>query len=159
MKRAGMENDLRRAIEEKQFVLHYQAQITGENRITGAEVLLRWQHPQRGMVPPAEFISLAEETGLIQLLGKWVLETACARLVVWADQLEMADLTIAVNVSANQFRQPDFVDQILKILKNTGANPSRLKLELTESLLIHDVEDTVEKNVRIEGKGDMFFTG
>ena len=156
MKRAGMENDLRRAIEGKQFVLHYQAQITGENRITGAEVLLRWQHPQRGMVPPAEFIPLAEETGLIQLLGKWVLETACTRLVVWADQLEMADLTIAVNVSANQFRQPDFVDQVLKILMNTGADPRRLKLELTESLLIHDVEDTVEKMFALKAKGICF---
>ncbi len=156
MKRAGMENDLRRAIDEKQFALHYQAQIAGDNRITGAEVLLRWQHPQRGMVPPAEFISLAEETGLIQLLGKWVLETACARLVVWADQLEMADLTIAVNVSANQFRQPDFVDQILKILKNTGADPRRLKLELTESLLIADVEDTVEKMFALKSKGICF---
>ena len=156
MKRAGMENDLRRAIEEKQFVLHYQAQITGENRITGAEVLLRWQHFERGNISPAEFIPLAEETGLILLLGKWVLETACARLVVWADQLVMADLTIAVNVSANQFRQPDFVDQVLKILKNTGADPRRLKLELTESLLIADVEDTIEKMFALKAKGICF---
>ena len=156
MKRAGMENDLRRAIEEKQFVLHYQAQISGENRITGAEVLLRWQHFERGNISPAEFIPLAEETGLILLLGKWVLETACARLVVWADQLVMADLTIAVNVSANQFRQPDFVDQVLKILKNTGADPRRLKLELTESLLIADVEDTIEKMFALKAKGICF---
>lgn len=156
MKRAGMENDLRRAINEKQFVLHYQAQIAGDNRITGAEVLLRWQHPQRGKISPAEFIPLAEETGLILLLGEWVLETACTRLVVWADQLEMADLTIAVNVSANQFRQPDFVDQVLNILKNTGANPRRLKLELTESLLIADVEDTIEKMFALKAKGICF---
>lgn len=156
MKRAGMENDLRRAIDEKQFVLHYQAQIAGENHITGAEVLLRWEHPQRGKVTPAEFIPLAEETGLILILGKWVLETACARLVVWADQLEMADLTIAVNVSANQFRHPDFVDLVLNILKKTGANPRRLKLELTESLLIADVEDTIEKMFALKAKGICF---
>ena len=156
MKRAGMEKDLRRAIDEKQFVLHYQAQIAGESRITGAEVLLRWQHPQRGKVPPAEFIPLAEETGLILLLGEWVLETACTRLVVWADQLEMADLTIAVNVSANQLRQSDFVDQVLNILKKTGANPRRLKLELTESLLIADVEDTIEKMFALKAKGICF---
>jgi len=156
MKRAGMENDLRRAIDEKQFVLHYQAQIAGENHITGAEVLLRWEHPQRGKVTPAEFIPLAEETGLILILGKWVLETACTRLVVWADQLETADLTIAVNVSANQFRHPDFVDLVLNILKKTGANPRRLKLELTESLLIADVEDTIEKMFALKAKGICF---
>lgn len=156
MKRAGMENDLRRAIDEKQFVLHYQAQIVGENHITGAEVLLRWEHPQRGKVTPAEFIPLAEETGLILILGKWVLETACTRLVVWADQLGMADLTIAVNVSANQFRHPDFVDLVLNILKKTGANPRRLKLELTESLLIADVEDTIEKMFALKAKGICF---
>ncbi|MDP2224463.1 bifunctional diguanylate cyclase/phosphodiesterase [Nitrosomonas sp.] len=156
MKRAGMENDLRRAIDEKQFVLHYQAQIVGENHITGAEVLLRWEHPQRGKVTPAEFIPLAEETGLILILGKWVLETACTRLVVWADQLGMADLTIAVNVSANQFRYPDFVDLVLNILKKTGANPRRLKLELTESLLIADVEDTIEKMFALKAKGICF---
>lgn len=156
MKRAAMENDLRCAINEKQFILHYQAQIAGENRITGAEVLLRWQHPRCGNVPPAEFIPLAEETGLILLLGKWVLETACTRLVVWAGQLEMADLTIAVNVSASQFRHSDFVDLVLKILKSTGANPRRLKLELTESLLIADVEETIEKMYALKAKGVSF---
>ncbi|WP_297324345.1 EAL domain-containing protein [Nitrosomonas sp.] len=156
MKRAAIENDLRRAIDEKQFVLFYQAQIEGKNRIMGAEVLLRWQHPQRGQVPPAEFITLAEETGLILLLGKWVLEAACTRLVVWAGQLEMANLTIAVNVSAKQVRQPDFVGQVLNILKSTGASPHRLKLELTESLLIHDVEETIEKMLALKAQGIRF---
>lgn len=164
MVRAALEDDLRQAIEEKQFVLHYQAQVVGDGRVTGAEVLLRWQHPQRGMVPPTEFIPAAEETGLILPLGHWVLQTACTQLALWATRPEMAHLTVAVNVSAHQFRQADFVAQVLAVLKNTGANPQRLKLELTESLLVSNVEDVIEKMFALKAKGvgfslDDFGTG
>ncbi|TXT40892.1 MAG: PAS/PAC and Chase sensor-containing diguanylate cyclase/phosphodiesterase [Comamonadaceae bacterium] len=162
--RAALENDLRQAINEKQFLLYYQAQVVGDGLVTGAEVLVRWQHPQRGMISPAEFIPLAEETGLILALGHWVLETACVRLAQWATDPVMAELTIAVNVSAHQFRQPDFVDGILKVLKKTGVNPYRFKLELTESLLVDNVQDIIEKMHALKAKGvgfslDDFGTG
>ena len=162
--RAALEKDLRTALNDQQFLLHYQAQVTSEQRMIGAEVLVRWQHPQRGMVSPADFIPLAEETGLILPLGHWVLETACAQLAKWAGQAEFDALTIAVNVSVRQFRQADFVDEVLSVLKSTGANPSRLKLELTESLLAHDVEEIVEKMFALKAKGigfslDDFGTG
>jgi diguanylate cyclase (GGDEF)-like protein/PAS domain S-box-containing protein len=154
--RAALESDLRRSLEERHFLLHYQAQVAGEDRITGAEVLVRWQHPQRGLVSPVDFIPLAEETGLILPLGKWVLETACTQLTQWASQPEMADLTLAVNVSAHQFRQPDFVDQVVAVLASTGANPRRLKLELTESLLVHNVEEVIEKMFSLKARGVSF---
>lgn len=164
MERVALEDDLRRAIEEKQFLLHYQAQVVGDGRLTGTEVLVRWQHPQRGMVLPAEFIPMAEETGLILPLGDWVLKTACTQLALWATRPETAHLTVAVNVSAFQFHQPDFVDHVLAILDNTGANPQRLKLELTESLLVSNVEDVIEKMFTLKARGvgfslDDFGTG
>ncbi|MDP2029243.1 MAG: EAL domain-containing protein [Thiobacillus sp.] len=164
MNRAALEKDLREAVQEKQFLLHYQAQVVDEGRLTGAEVLVRWQHPQRGTVSPAEFIPLAEETGLILPLGHWVLETACTQLAVWATRPGMAHLTIAVNVSAHQFNQNDFVDQVLTVLNNTGANPQRLKLELTESLLVGNVQNIIEKMFALKAKGvgfslDDFGTG
>jgi diguanylate cyclase (GGDEF)-like protein/PAS domain S-box-containing protein len=163
MARAALENDLRDAVQEKQFQLHYQAQVEG-GRVTGSEALARWRHPQRGMVPPAEFIPLAEETGLILPLGRWVLETACTQLALWAAQPGLAHLTIAVNVSAHQVRQAEFVEQVLSILKTTGANPQRLKLELTESLLVSNVEEVIEKMFALQAKGvgfslDDFGTG
>ena len=162
--RMALEEDLRRAIDAKQFILYYQAQVVGDGQVTGAEVLVRWQHPTRGMVSPAAFIPLAEETGLILPLGNWVLETACTQLAVWATQPAMAHLTVAVNVSAHQFRQADFVDRVLVVLKNTGANPQQLKLELTESLLVENVQDIIEKMHALKAKGvgfslDDFGTG
>lgn len=164
MERAALEKDLREAIQENQCTLHYQAQIVDDGRITGAEVLLRWQHPKRGMISPADFIPLAEETGLILALGHWVLHTACTQLAVWAKRPEMAHLTVAVNVSVHQFRQADFVDQVLRIIQTTGANPQRLKLELTESMLVSNVEDIIEKMSALKLKGvgfslDDFGTG
>lgn len=164
MNRAALEKDLREAVQEKQFLLHYQAQVVGAGRLTGAEVLVRWQHPLRGTVPPAEFIPLAEETGLILPLGYWVLETACAQLAAWAARPEMAHLTVAVNVSAHQFSQSDFVDQVLAVLHRTGADPQRLKLELTESLLVGNVQNIIEKMFALKAKGvgfslDDFGTG
>ena len=126
LERAALEDGLRRAIEANQLVLHYQAQVVEGRKVTGAEVLVRWLHPQRGMVPPSEFIPLAEETGLILELGNWVLETACKQLVHWADVDGLSHLTIAVNVSAHQFREADFVESVLSILTRTGANPQLL---------------------------------
>jgi len=154
--RAALEADLREAVQKGQFVLYYQAQMDGVGRLTGVEVLLRWQHPLRGMVSPLEFISLAEDTGLILPLGHWVLETACAQLTAWAVRPEMAHLTVAVNVSARQFHHPDFVDQVLAVLDTTGANPQRLKLELTESLMVDDVEDVIAKMTALKAKGVSF---
>jgi diguanylate cyclase (GGDEF)-like protein/PAS domain S-box-containing protein len=163
-KRADMEHDLRNALSEKQFSLHYQPLVLDDGYTTGAEALLRWLHPERGSVSPAEFIPMAEETGVILPLGKWVLETACSQLATWASQPELSHLTIAVNVSVQQFRQPDFVEQVLSVLKSTGANPKRLKLELTESLLVKNVDDIVEKMGALKAQGvgfslDDFGTG
>jgi diguanylate cyclase (GGDEF)-like protein/PAS domain S-box-containing protein len=156
MERAALKTDLREAMQEKQFLLHYQAQVVDDVRTTGAEVLLRWQHPQRGMVSPADFIPLAEETGFILELGQWVLHTACTQLAVWGARPEMAHLTIAVNVSVHQFRQADFVAQVLGVIRDTGANPHRLKLELTESMLVSNVEDIIEKMYALKAKGVSF---
>jgi diguanylate cyclase (GGDEF)-like protein/PAS domain S-box-containing protein len=144
-RRSEMEHDLRAALAGDQFQLYSQAVVNADRQIRGFEALLRWHHPQRGMVSPAEFIPVAEQTGLILALGDWVLRTACKRLAAWAGDPATAAWTLAVNLSARQLRQPDFVPGLLDILKQTGANPACLLLELTESLLLHDVEDTIVK--------------
>jgi diguanylate cyclase (GGDEF)-like protein/PAS domain S-box-containing protein len=152
MARATLVVDLRKAIVEKQFLLYYQAQVAASRQVIGAEALVRWQHPERGLVSPVEFLHLTEETGLIQPLGLWVLETACAQLAAWATQPNMAHLTLAVNISAQQFRRVDFVDQVLAALDHTGANPQRLKLELTESLLVEDGGSIINKMTALKDK-------
>jgi diguanylate cyclase (GGDEF)-like protein/PAS domain S-box-containing protein len=162
--RAELENDLRQGLAAQQFLLHYQAQVTHKGQVTGAEALLRWQHPERGLVGPAEFIPMAEETGLILPLGTWVLETACTQLALWAKDPATAHLTVAVNVSARQFQQADFVQQVLAVLSETGANAQRLKLELTESLLVANMEEVVGKMGALKAWGvgfslDDFGTG
>lgn len=162
--RSTMETALRLAIEERQFVLHYQVQVSKTGQVTGAEVLVRWRHPLRGLVSPADFIPLAERTGLILPLGHWVLETACKQLAIWADQPAMAQLTVAVNVSAHQFRQGNFVDQVQQLLARTGAKPERLKLELTESLMVDDVVSIIDTMNTLKSSGvslslDDFGTG
>ena len=162
--RAALEAGLHEAILKEQFLLYYQAQVSGDGQTTGAEVLVRWNHPQRGIVSPAEFITLAEKTGLILPLGHWVLNTACTRLALWAKQPEMARLSLAVNVSARQFHRDDFVEQVLAVLERTGADPQRLKLELTESLLISNIEDVIAKMSELKKFGvgfslDDFGTG
>lgn len=139
------ERDLRRGLLRGEFFVVYQPQVTSEGRLVGAEALLRWQHPQRGLVSPAEFIPLAEQTGLILPLGLLALETACHQLVRWGHQPGLVDVSLSVNVSAQQFRQPDFVFHVKEILRRTGAPSKALKLELTESLLVHDIEDIVLK--------------
>ncbi len=164
LRRAALEKDLRESIHKKQFLLHYQAQVNGKNQLIGAEVLVRWQHPKYGLVPPAKFIQLAEETELILPLGRWIIETVCAQLVTWASEPEMSQLIISVNVSAKQFHQHDFVDQILSIFQETGANPHRMKLELTESLLVSNLEEISEKMSALKAVGigfslDDFGTG
>ena len=163
MKRAALEKDLHQGVLQKQFSLHYQAQVT-HGELVGSEVLLRWQHPLRGMVSPADFIPLAEETGFILPLGQWVLDTACAQLALWANDPKMVHLTLAVNVSSLQFRQNNFVDQVLAALHNSGANPHRLKLELTESLLVDNLQIVIDKMRALKAQGigfslDDFGTG
>ncbi len=154
--RNGLEADLRRAIAEGQFLLHYQAQTNDDGHVLGAEVLLRWQHPKRGLIPPNKFIPMAEETGLIVPIGEWVLKTACAQLVAWSSDPGKAHLTLAVNVSATQLRQPDFVAQVLGIVERSGIKPALLKLELTESMLVKDIEDVIHKMTALKAHGLTF---
>ncbi|BDT67772.1 hypothetical protein os1_19500 [Comamonadaceae bacterium OS-1] len=162
--RVALEADIRRALLVEQFQLYYQLQVDALGRPVGAEALLRWPHPVRGMVPPNEFIALAEDTGLILPLGLWVLQQACTQLHAWSLQAETQHLTLAVNVSARQFRQPDFVESVLRVLSSTAAPARLLKLELTESLLVNDVEETIAKMRSLKARGvgfslDDFGTG
>jgi diguanylate cyclase (GGDEF)-like protein/PAS domain S-box-containing protein len=154
--RAALESELRLALQSRQLLLHYQPQVNDAGQVIGAEALLRWQHPQRGLVPPDEFIPLAEDTGLILLMGHWVLESACALLKSWESDVRMASLQLAVNVSSRQFRQSDFVAQVERALIDSSLNPARLKLELTESLVLEDVEDTIGKMQAIRRYGVKF---
>jgi diguanylate cyclase (GGDEF)-like protein/PAS domain S-box-containing protein len=154
--RATSEIELRNGIEQQQFVLHYQPQVDGALRVTGAEVLLRWQHPSRGLVSPNDFIGLAEETGMILPLGLWVLETTCRQLAQWSHDTHLQHMVLAVNVSARQFGQADFAQTVIDVLARTGANPRKLKLELTESLLVNDVEDVIRKIRRLKTEGICF---
>jgi diguanylate cyclase (GGDEF)-like protein/PAS domain S-box-containing protein len=161
--RAALELDMRAGLEQGQFELFYQAQMD-RGRITGCECLLRWRHPRDGFVSPAAFVPLAEETGLILPLGEWVLQAACRQLAAWARQPALAHLTLAVNVSPRQFHQAAFVSQVLAALAGSGADARHLKLELTEGLLLQDVEDTIAKMAQLKGYGvgfslDDFGTG
>jgi diguanylate cyclase (GGDEF)-like protein/PAS domain S-box-containing protein len=140
---ASLENELRKAIENRQFHLYYQVQVDNLLRPLGAEALIRWIHPERSLVSPAQFIPLAEETGLILPIGLWVLETACAQIAAWQQEALTRDLVLAVNVSAKQFRQADFVAQVQAVVQRHAIKPTLLKLELTESLLLENIEDTI----------------
>jgi len=153
--RAEMEEDLRQAIKTKDFRLFYQAQVD-RGMMIGAEALVRWEHPKRGFLPPGEFIPLAEQTGLILALGDWVLEAACKQIAAWATRKSTADLTVAVNISARQLLNPDFVKNVLMTLNRTGANPRNLKLELTESMFVDDLEDVVAKMTELKSYGVRF---
>ena len=154
--RANLEKELRGGLKKHQFLVYYQPQVDQADKISGVEALLRWQHPEYGMLNPDDFIPLAEETGLILPLGQWVLETACSQLVSWRDKPETAHLTIAVNVSIRQFRQADFVEQVSAALTQSGANPERLKIELTESLFASNVEDIINKMKALKQQGVIF---
>lgn len=141
--RAFIEAELRQALDKKQFQLYYQVQENHLGEVIGAEALIRWVHPKRGLVSPVEFIPIAEETGLILSIGQWVIEAACAQLKEWADNPKMQDLVLAVNVSATQFHHLDFANQVKDTIARYGVAPNLLKLELTESLLLKGVYDTV----------------
>jgi diguanylate cyclase (GGDEF)-like protein/PAS domain S-box-containing protein len=153
--RVALERDLRLAIRENQFSLFYQPQLD-RGLLTGAEALLRWRHPSRGLISPQEFVPLAEETGLIFPLGTWVLETACAQLAHWAERKAGEHLSIAVNVSAREFRQPKFVDGVLAALDRTGANPKKLKIELSENMFGENVEEVIAKMNKLKEHGISF---
>jgi diguanylate cyclase (GGDEF)-like protein/PAS domain S-box-containing protein len=154
--RVELEGDLRKALENSEFQLHYQIQIDDTGKAFGAEALIRWHHPVRGMQSPIYFISLAEETGLILPIGLWVLETACAQLKRWEQHALTRNLSISINVSAKQFKQKNFVDQIQSVVHNYAINPMLLKLELTESMLVDHIDDIIIKMNKLQAIGVRF---
>jgi EAL domain-containing protein (putative c-di-GMP-specific phosphodiesterase class I) len=161
---SAMEVDLHRGLIRGEFFLVYQPQVTSQGVVTGAEALLRWRHPTMGLITPDDFIPVAEQSGLILPIGAWVLKTACAQLVAWSSQPGLSHLTLAVNVSVHQFRQPDFVAQVISVMERTGVRVQQLKLELTESSLVHDIADIIVKMEQLKGLGvglslDDFGTG
>jgi len=143
--RAAMESRLHQALARGEFQLYVQPQLNAARQLVGAEALIRWQPPGETMVAPADFIPLAEETGLIVAIGNWVLDQACAQLQRWSGNPRTANLHMAVNVSARQFRQPDFVEQVCLALARYNVDPGCLKIELTESLLMDNVEAAIAK--------------
>jgi EAL domain-containing protein (putative c-di-GMP-specific phosphodiesterase class I) len=162
--RVIIEADLRRAVSEQQLRLYYQIQVDNHHRPLGAEALVRWMHPVRGMVSPAQFIPVAEESSLIIEIGHWVLITACQQLAIWAKDEVTMHLKLAVNVSAKQFRQQDFVVVVSNALRDYNVIPNRLKLELTESVVLNDMQDVVTKIHALKALGvrlslDDFGTG
>ena len=162
--RSQLEADLRQGLTRGELYVHYQPVVDHHKRLTGVEALVRWRHPQRGVVSPGDFITLAEQTGLILPLGHRVLHQACEQLRRWGEDPRTSGLSISVNVSARQFRHPGFVADVLQVLGETGAPPQRLKLELTESLLLGDVEDTIDRMEQLKAQGvgfalDDFGTG
>jgi diguanylate cyclase (GGDEF)-like protein len=147
---------LQHGIQSNQLTLHYQPQVKADGTVSGAEALVRWQHPHKGLLFPNDFIPIAEESDMILALGQWVLSTACEQLAVWAQREETAHLDLSVNVSARQLRHPNFVEQVLALLETTGINPGRLKLELTESMLVEDVEGAITKMNTLKSAGVHF---
>ena len=154
--RAHLGQDLKAALAQEQFALYYQPQIDRQGVVVGAEVLIRWQHPVRGMVPPLEFITLAEESTLILSIGHWVLRTACQQLALWQQHDATRALHLSVNVSARQFRQVDFASQVAEVIRETGINAQLLKLELTESVVLDNVDDTIAKMTELKATGVRF---
>lgn len=154
--RTSLEATLRQAIENKWFVLHYQPQIDSNQQIDSAEVLLRLNHPQRGLINPVEFIDLAESTNLILPIGWWVLNAACMQLAAWASQANMVHFNLAVNISIKQFQQANFVSKIIDTVVRTGANPKLLTLELTETLFLEDKADAMQKMQALKDYGFNF---
>jgi EAL domain-containing protein (putative c-di-GMP-specific phosphodiesterase class I) len=162
--RAALESDLYQALAQNQFLLYYQAQINATGNVTGAEALLRWNHPQRGLVAPDEFIPLAEESDLIVSIGQWVMETACAQLKQWQSSPLTRGFTLSVNVSARQFRDKDFVRNVRALIDRSGIDPTHLKLEITESMLLDKVDLVIDAmgQLKLLGVGfsmDDFGTG
>jgi diguanylate cyclase (GGDEF)-like protein len=154
--RLSIQSDLRKAISENQFELYYQIQVDRQNKTLGAEALIRWNHPERGRVPPLEFIPIAEETGAIIAIGHFVLMTACKQLKIWESNPKTKDLLLAINVSLYQFKQTDFVDEVKTVLSETNANPNLLKIELTESMVIDNVDEIINKMQQLRAIGVRF---
>lgn len=154
--RAELEQDLRASLRQQQLMLYYQMQVDDSGLVIGAEALLRWQHPQRGMVSPAQFIPLAEEMGMILPIGDWVIEQACAQLKRWERDPALRDIRLSVNVSARQLSQPYFVELVKEAIEQTGIRASHLKLELTESFILNDVEEAIDKMLELRAIGVRF---
>lgn len=154
--RSQLENALRNALQLDELALHYQLQIDSSGKPIGAEALLRWIHPKLGVVSPAQFVPVAEETGLILPIGRWVLETACQQLAIWQEEPALRHLSISVNVSAVQFREPEFVAMVYRALQSCAIQPGVLKLELTESLVLHNVDDSIRKMNELKDMGIRF---
>jgi EAL domain-containing protein (putative c-di-GMP-specific phosphodiesterase class I) len=161
---AALDADLRKALEKQEFQLYYQIQIDSTGRKLGAEALIRWLHPERGLVSPADFIPLAEETGLILPIGQWVMQSACAQIKSWEHDALTSGIALSVNVSAKQFHQADFVTQVRNIVQMLAINPQQLKIEITESMLLENIDATIETMVELKDIGigfslDDFGTG
>ena len=154
--RSQLEAGMRRALPKNEFKLYYQVQVDSEKRSIGAEALIRWEDPEQGMISPAKFIPVAEDTGLILPIGQWVLQTACTQLKEWEKNPVAQKLSLAVNVSARQFRQPGFVKQVSALIKEISIDPSRLKIELTESTVLENVVDTINKMHALKSIGVRF---
>jgi EAL domain-containing protein (putative c-di-GMP-specific phosphodiesterase class I) len=154
--RLALTVDLESALASRQFLLHYQLQTDANGQATGAECLLRWNHPVRGSIPPIEFIPAAEESGIIIALGDWVLETACETLAQWAHVPALEQLTLSVNVSPRQFIEASFVPRLQNILQQSGARPSRLVIEITESIALTNTAQVIEKMLLLRGMGLQF---
>jgi EAL domain-containing protein (putative c-di-GMP-specific phosphodiesterase class I) len=154
--RTALESALRQALEKDEFQLFYQPQVDQDGGLIGAEALLRWVQPNQDLVSPAEFIPLAEETGLILPIGQWVLDTACAQLKAWEGDTRTYALQMSVNVSARQFHQHDFVETVRQSLVSSGINPARLKLELTESVVLGNVDVVIDRMQQLNALGVRF---
>jgi len=151
-----LKSELDLALAKDQFKLYYQAQVNSDRQMLAVEALLRWEHPQYGLVTPDRFIPIAEQTGLILPIGAWALQAACEQLNLWQDDPLKKDLRLSVNISPRQFNQPDFVEQVRDILEKTAINPDRLKLELSESLMLHNLSNTVDKMKSLQQVGVRF---
>lgn len=155
-RRVLLEAEIRQAVADQAFELYYQPQVDKEERIIGVEALIRWNHPARGVILPREFIPISEELGLIMEIGRWTLEQGCRQLVEWSRRPSTMNLTLSVNISTRHFHHANFVEQVVKVLESTGADPNNLKIEITESLLIKDIEDAVSKMLALKAKGINF---
>lgn len=143
--RTAMEAALRKGLERHELRVHYQPQVDQDGKVIGAEALIRWLDADGKLIPPARFILLAEDAGLILPIGEWVLNTACAQLKAWESDPRCADLYLSVNVSARQFHQPDFVTRVAQCIQHNGANPARLKLDLTEGIVLESTEKAASR--------------
>lgn len=154
--RSSLESCLKIAVVKNQLILHYQPQLNNHQEIIGAEVLIRWQHPQLGFLPPSEFIPMAEETGLIAPIGLWVIATVCAQLDAWQSHPTLKDLKIAINVCPKQFRHADFVAQVQSLIAKYAIKPQQLKFELTENILVENIDATIDSMVALKKLGISF---